>query len=99
MCGRDGCWCRCERGVGSADFGFRWHLGCWDYMTAGSLAATWQASMGTIGAGSLFASLQSVAMGGFGTTGALTLAGATGSAALGFCKTVDNLCNGCIGDL
>lgn len=68
-------------------------------VTVGSLAATWQASVGTIAAGGVYASLQSAAMGGLGATGAMSLAGATGTAALGFCKAVDSLCNGCIGNL
>lgn len=67
-------------------------------ITGGSLAATWQATMGTIGAGSIFASLQSFAMGGLGVGGSLSLAGAGGASAISFCKAVDKLCNGCIGD-
>eukprot|EP00445_Apocalathium_hangoei_P059530 CAMPEP_0204091452 /NCGR_PEP_ID=MMETSP0360-20130528/189412_1 /ASSEMBLY_ACC=CAM_ASM_000342 /TAXON_ID=268821 /ORGANISM="Scrippsiella Hangoei, Strain SHTV-5" /LENGTH=265 /DNA_ID=CAMNT_0051040717 /DNA_START=90 /DNA_END=889 /DNA_ORIENTATION=- len=47
-------------------------------VTSGSLAALWQASMGSIAAGSLFAVLQSVAAAGLGFTGAAVV---TGSAA------------------
>merc|ERR1712205_119842 len=68
-------------------------------ITGGSLAATWQATMGSIGAGGIFATLQSVAMGGLGVTGSLTLAGGAGASATAFCKAVDKLCGGCIGDL
>ena len=37
-----------------------------DQNIVGSLAASWQASLGTVAAGSLFATLQSAAMGGVG---------------------------------
>lgn len=68
-------------------------------ITGGSLAATWQATMGTIGTGGIFATLQSAAMGGLSMTGSLTLAGAAGTSATAFCKAVDKLCGGCIGDI
>eukprot|EP00927_Polykrikos_kofoidii_P086211 TRINITY_DN9599_c0_g1_i1.p2 TRINITY_DN9599_c0_g1~~TRINITY_DN9599_c0_g1_i1.p2 ORF type:complete len:141 (-),score=28.30 TRINITY_DN9599_c0_g1_i1:124-546(-) len=66
-------------------------------ITAGSLAATYQATMGGIGAGGLFAIMQTAAMAALGTGGSLTLAGSTGTAILIFCEAVDKLCNGCIG--
>ncbi len=48
---------------------------------AGSVAAGWQASIGSVAAGSLFASLQSVAMGG-AAMGILTGIGAGGAVAV-----------------
>lgn len=68
-------------------------------VTAGSLAATWQSTMGAIGARGVFASLQSAAMGGLGMSASATLAGAAGTSALAFCKAVDKMCNGCIGEM
>ncbi len=66
-------------------------------VTGGSYAAYWQSSMGAsgIGAGTLFASLQSIAMGGVGTTG--IVGGATVGGVMGLtflhdiCKKVDDL--------
>mmetsp|Transcript_1125 Transcript_1125/g.2148 ORF Transcript_1125/g.2148 Transcript_1125/m.2148 type:complete len:264 (-) Transcript_1125:64-855(-) len=65
-------------------------------ITGGSLAALWQSHMAAISGGSVFAWLQSVSMTGLGVTGSLSVGGATGAAAMGFCKAVDRLCNGCI---
>ena len=66
-------------------------------VTGGSYAASWQSSMGAagIGAGTLFASLQSIAMGGVGTSG--IIGGATVGGVMGLtfvhdiCKKVDDL--------
>ena len=66
-------------------------------VTGGSYAASWQSSMGAagIGAGTLFASLQSIAMGGVGTSG--IIGGVTVGGVMGLtfvhdiCKQVDNL--------
>jgi len=66
-------------------------------VTGGSYAASWQSSMGAagIGAGTLFASLQSIAMGGVGTSG--IIGGVTVGGVMGLtfvhdiCKQVDDL--------
>jgi len=67
-------------------------------ITGGSLAALWQSSMAGVSGGSLFATLQSMAMGGLGTAGTMSLSGSAATGALAFCKGVDSLCNGCIGE-
>jgi hypothetical protein len=67
-------------------------------VSAGSLAAMWQSTMGgVIASGGLFAMLQSVAAAGFGFAGAVTLTGATATAFAAFCKLADKSCHGCIG--
>ena len=66
-------------------------------VTGGSYAASWQSSMGAagIGAGTLFASLQSIAMGGVGTSGIIGGVMVGGAMGLTFvhdiCKKVDDL--------
>ncbi len=57
-------------------------------MAGGSFAAAWQASIGAIQSGSLFATLQSIAMGGIGG-GTIALGGMTGAAIYTLCATVD----------
>mmetsp|Transcript_55781 Transcript_55781/g.172915 ORF Transcript_55781/g.172915 Transcript_55781/m.172915 type:complete len:189 (-) Transcript_55781:83-649(-) len=71
-------------------------------IAGGSLAALWQSTMvggAGLAGGGVFATLQSMAMGGLGMSTGLTLAGSTGTAALAFCKKVNEMCAGCIGDL
>ena len=58
-------------------------------VSAGSLAAMWQASMGGVASGGLFSTLQSISMAGLGWGGTFSIGGAAGSAAMGFCKAVD----------
>lgn len=66
-------------------------------VSAGSLAAMWQSTMGgVIASGGLFATLQSIAMAGLGFTGAVTLTGGTAAAFATFCKAVDSACGGCV---
>mmetsp|Transcript_104441 Transcript_104441/g.336627 ORF Transcript_104441/g.336627 Transcript_104441/m.336627 type:complete len:191 (+) Transcript_104441:93-665(+) len=65
-------------------------------VTSGSLAALWQASMGSIAAGSLFAVLQSVAAAGLGFTGAAVVTGSAATGAIAFCTGLDHMCHGCI---
>eukprot|EP00929_Paragymnodinium_shiwhaense_P105336 TRINITY_DN70299_c0_g1_i2.p1 TRINITY_DN70299_c0_g1~~TRINITY_DN70299_c0_g1_i2.p1 ORF type:complete len:143 (-),score=18.65 TRINITY_DN70299_c0_g1_i2:174-602(-) len=67
-------------------------------IAGGSLAALWQSSMAGVTGGSLFATLQSAAMAGLGTAGTVSLSGSAAAGALAFCKGVDSLCNGCIGE-
>lgn len=61
-------------------------------VTAGSLAALWQSTMGgTIAAGSLFSTLQSIGAVGLGAATSLTVTGATGAAAFAFCAAFDRM--------
>ena len=63
-------------------------------ISAGSLAAMWQASMGGVASGGLFSTLQSISMAGLGWGGTFSIGGAAGSAAMGFCKAVDAMMAG-----
>ncbi|XP_064621100.1 interferon alpha-inducible protein 27, mitochondrial-like [Lineus longissimus] len=61
-------------------------------VTAGSLAALWQSTMGgTVAAGSLFSILQSIGAVGLGAATSLTVTGATGAAAFAFCAAFDRM--------
>eukprot|EP00931_Biecheleriopsis_adriatica_P073392 TRINITY_DN47689_c0_g1_i1.p1 TRINITY_DN47689_c0_g1~~TRINITY_DN47689_c0_g1_i1.p1 ORF type:complete len:267 (-),score=36.16 TRINITY_DN47689_c0_g1_i1:281-1081(-) len=62
-------------------------------VTAGSLAAKWQAMYGSAGvaSGSLFASLQATAMGGLGVSGGVLVSGTSSAAIVAFCKAVDDM--------
>ena len=75
-------------------FGIPFLLGLFGFtaagVSAGSLAAMWQGTMGgAVGAGSLFALLQSIAASGFGLLSTVAVSGATGSLAYAFCTKVD----------
>mmetsp|Transcript_6221 Transcript_6221/g.23460 ORF Transcript_6221/g.23460 Transcript_6221/m.23460 type:complete len:191 (-) Transcript_6221:188-760(-) len=65
-------------------------------VTSGSLAALWQASMGSVAAGSAFAILQSIAAAGLGFTGAAVVTGSAATGAMTFCTGLDHMCHGCI---
>lgn len=65
-------------------------------VSAGSLAAAWQASMGNVAGGSIFAVLQSWTMGGMSIAGTATMGGTVAAALLPFCRAVNDLCNGCM---
>jgi len=62
-------------------------------VTAGSLAAKWQAVYGSAGvaSGSLFAGLQATAMGGLGVSGGVFVSGTSSAAIVAFCKAVDDM--------